>query len=148
MSDIRIKWLGLLAKLATPGDPVKAFAAFEAYLPFLDALPDEAFTRASLEAVAMAPKRLHIPDLSEVKGPLQAWWRENGTRRVAIAAPVVKESLRTDEISAEEREAVRRQLAALADTLAPKETRRPTVRAHVLPPSVLEQARARLRGVG
>jgi hypothetical protein len=145
MSDIRIKWLGLLAKLATPGDPVKAFAAFEAYLPFLDALPDEAFTRASLEAVAMAPKRLHIPDLSEVKGPLQAWWRENGPRRVALPAPPPEPA---PQISAEEREAVRRQLAALADTLAPKETRRPQVRAHVVPMEELERARAKLRGVG
>jgi hypothetical protein len=145
MSDIRIKWLGLLAKLATPGDPVKAFAAFEAYLPFLDALPDEAFTRASLEAVAMAPKRLHIPDLSEVKGPLAAWWRENGPRRVALPAPPPEPA---PQISAAEREAVRRQIEALADTLAPKETRRPQVRAHVVPMEELERARAKLRGVG
>jgi len=141
MSNVRIKWLGLLAKLATPGDPVKAFAAFEAYVPFLDSLPDDAFTRASLEAVAMAPKRLHIPDLSEVKGPLQTWWRENGPRRTAIAAPA-KPAEPEHHVSDEEREAVRRQIAALADELAPKETRRPKVRAHVVPAEVLQAARA------
>jgi hypothetical protein len=148
MSDIRIKWLGLLAKLSTPGDPVKAFAAFEAYLPFLDGVPDEAFTRASLEAVAMAPKRLHIPDLSEVKGPLQAWWRDNRPRQTAIAAPAKPTEPDREEQTPAQRAEIARQIAALADTLAPKETRRPTVRAHVLSPSVLEQARARLRGNG
>ena len=37
---IRVQWLGLLAKLVTPGDPAKAFAAMEAFLPFLAEVPD------------------------------------------------------------------------------------------------------------
>jgi hypothetical protein len=141
----RREWLAMLARMSTPHDPVKAMEAMLHYLPLLSDLPEAAFTPASLEAVAMAPQNLHIRTLREVKEPLATWWRENGPRRVALPAPPPEP---TSQISAKEREAVRQQIAALADTLAPRETRRPTVRAHVLPPEVLEQARAKLRGVG
>lgn len=136
---IRVQWLGLLAKLVTPGDPAKAFAAMEAFLPFLAEVPDAAFTTASLEHVAMAPRRLHIPDLSEVKGPLQAWWKQFGPRRVALPAPPPEPE---PEISAEERAAVSRQMRELADILAPPAPPKPAVRAHVIAPSVLERLRA------
>jgi hypothetical protein len=147
MNDHRATWLAALAKLTTPHDAERAAGAMSAYMPFLAEIPEAAFTLASMRHVAMQERRMMIPDLREVIEPLQAWWRENGPRRTAIAAPV-KPPEPEQHVSAEERASVARQLAALADTLAPKETRRPTVRAHVLPPSVLEQARARLRGNG
>lgn len=139
----RINWLGMLAKLVTPNDPAKAFGAMEAYLPFLATLPDEAFTPASVEHVAMSPRRLHIPDLSEVKAPLQAWWRENGPRRTAIAAPA-KAAEPEYRASPEERAAVAEQLRALVADMAPSEPERPKVRAHIIPAEVLAEARAKL----
>lgn len=140
----RAEWLGMLAKLVTPGDPAKCFRAMEAYLPFLADMPDAAFTVRSLEAVAMAPKRLHIPDLSEVKGPLQAWWKDNRPHAPAIAAPAKHEPQR-EELSAEQRADMARQLAELARSLAPAEPQKPRARAHVLPASVLAEAREKLR---
>ena len=139
---IRVQWLGLLAKLVTPGDPAKAFAAMEAFLPFLAEVPDAAFTTASLEHVAMAPRRLHIPDLSEVKGPLLGWWRENGPRRIALPAPAAEPAPST---SAEERAEVSRQIRELADSLAPVKPAKPAIRAHVLAPDTLAQMRAALQ---
>jgi len=135
----RREWLAMLARMSTPHDPVKAMEAMLHYLPLLSDLPEAAFTPASLEAVAMAPQNLHIRTLREVKEPLATWWRDNGPRRVALPAPPPEPE---SQISPEEREAVRRQIAALADELAPKETRRPKVRAHVVPAEVLQAARA------
>jgi len=141
----RREWLAMLARMSTPHDPVKAMEAMLHYLPLLSDLPEAAFTPASLEAVAMAPQNLHIRTLREVKEPLAAWWRDNGPRRVALPAPPPEPE---SQISAEERASVARQIAALADSLTPKETRRPQIRAHTLPVSVLAEARARLRGNG
>lgn len=137
-------WVAALAKLTTPHDAERAAAAMSAYMPFLVELPDQAFTLASMRHVAMQDRRMMIPDLREVLDPLQAWWRENGPRRVAIAAPARAEPER-QEISAEERAAVARQIAALADSLAPAEPQRPRVRAHVVPVAMLDEARDRLR---
>lgn len=137
-------WLAALAKLTTPHDAERAAAAMSAYMPFLVELPEAAFTLASMRHVAMQDRRMMIPDLREVLDPLQAWWRENGPRRTAIAAPAKREPER-EEISQEEREAVRRQIAALADRLAGPEPQRPAVRAHLVPASVLDEARAKLR---
>jgi len=145
----RVKWLGMLAKLGTPADPVKAFQALEAYLPFLAELPNEAFTLASLEHVAMTPKRLHIPDLSEVKAPLLAWWRDNRPARTALSAPVAKHEQPRAEPTAAEREAVARTMRTYLGQVAPVVTERAPVRAHPAPPTVLAEARARLaRGRG
>ena len=144
MSELRIKWLGVLAKLVTPNDPAKAFSAMEAYLPFLADLPDSAFCRASLEAVAMAHRRLHIPDLSEIKGPLSAWWRENRPRPTAIAAPAKPEP-EIDATTPEQRAAMAAQISALVDSLAPRTAQKPRVRAHVFAPAVLAELRERQR---
>lgn len=135
----RREWLAMLARMATPHDPVKSMEAMLHFLPLMTDLPDAAFTPASLEHVAMAPRRLHIPDLSEVKGPLQAWWKQFGPRRVALPAPPPEPE---PEISAEERAAVSRQMRELADSLAPPAPPKPAVRAHVIAPSVLERLRA------
>ena len=149
MSDIRVEWLGMLAKLATPADPAKAFAAMRAYLPFLADMPDAAFTSASLEHVAMTPKRLHIPDLSEVKGPLSAWWRDNRPARTALPAPAAKPETPRAEPTAAERDAVARTMRTYLGQVAPVVTERAPVRAHPVPPTVLAEARARLaRGNG
>ncbi|PHX98317.1 MAG: hypothetical protein CK529_13770 [Rhodospirillaceae bacterium] len=145
----RITWLGMLAKLGTPADPVKALQAMEAYLPFLAELPDAAFTLASLEHVAMTPKRLHIPDLSEVKGPLSAWWRDNRPARTALLAPAAKHDQPRAEPTLAEREAVARTMRTYLGQVAPVVTERAPVRAHPAPPIVLAAARARLaRGNG
>ena len=145
----RVKWLGMLAKLGTPADPVKAFQALEAYLPFLAELPDAAFTPVSLEHVAMTPKRLHIPDLSEVKAPLLAWWRDNRPARTALPAPAAKHELPRAEPTPAEREAVARTMRTYLGQVAPVVTERAPVRAHPALPTVLAEARARLaRGRG
>lgn len=138
----RKEWIGMLARMASPVDPVKATQAMLHYVPLLSDMPDEAFNAASLEAVAMAPRRLHIPDLREVKEPLAAWWRENKPRPRAIAAPVVADE--QPEVSAEERAAVAARLRAFLSEMAPKEPERPKVRAHLIPEEVLAEARARL----
>lgn len=141
----RVQWLGLLAKLVTPGDPTKSFAAMDAFFPFLADLPDDAFTRASLEHVAMAPRRLHIPDLREVKEPLAAWWRDNKPARRPLPAPPPEPE---PQMSEEERQTMRRQLSELADRLSPPRDEKPRIRAHVVPSSVLAEARAKLRERG
>ena len=150
MTETRIKWLGLLAKLCTPGDPSRAFAALEAYVPFLADLPDAAFTRASLEHVALTPRRLHIPDLSEVKTPLNAWWRDNRPTRTALPPPARAAAEADNEPPAtpEQRRMMARALKDLAAQIAPPKPQKPSIRSHVVPASVLEQARAKLRGIG
>lgn len=142
----RKEWIGMLARMASPVDPVKATAAMLHYVPLLSDMPDEAFNAASLEAVAMAPRRLHIPDLREVKEPLAAWWRENKPRPRAIAAPAEDEE--RHEVSAEERAAVAQQLREFLNGFAKPEPERPKVRSHVIPPEVLAEARARLMAGG
>lgn len=141
MSKIRNDWLVLLAKMSTPSDPVKAFKAMQAFLPLLADMPDEAFTSASLEAVAMAPQALHIRTLREVKEPLAAWWREHKPRPKAIAAPAEPER---PDITPEERAAVAQQLRDLLAGMKMPEPQRPVVRSHVIPAEVLAEARAAL----
>lgn len=139
MTDHRASWVAALAKLTTPHDPERAAQAMAAYLPFLSDLPVQAFTLDSMRYVAMQDRRMMIPDLREVLDPLQAWWRENGPRRVALPAPPPEPE---PEISAEERAAVSRQMRELADSLAPPAPPKPAIRAHVIAPSVLERLRA------
>jgi len=87
MIDVRDEWVMMLAKLIAPTDPVKALDALLAFLPLLEDIPDAAFTRASLEAVAMAPRRLWLPDFREVKGPLLTWWRSNRPSPPSLLPP-------------------------------------------------------------
>lgn len=144
MSDHRALWLAALAKLTTPHDAERAAAAMSAYMPFLAEIPEAAFTLASMRHVAMRERRMMIPDLREVVEPLSAWWKDNRPTPTAIAAPAKPEPEHV-EISAEERAAVARQLSGLIASLKPPEPqKRP--RSHVLPPEVLAEARARLRG--
>lgn len=145
MTDHRASWLAALAKLTTPHDAERAAAAMSAYMPFLVDLPEAAFTLASMRHVAMAPRRMMIPDLREVLEPLVAWWRENGPRRVALPAPA-KPAAEEYPVSLEERAAVARQFADLVASLKPAEPERPKVRSHVIPAEVLAEARARLMG--
>lgn len=144
MSDYRALWLAALAKLTTPHDAERAAAAMCAYMPFLAEIPEAAFTLASMRHVAMRERRMMIPDLREVVEPLSAWWKDNRPTPAAIAAPAKPEPEHV-EISAEERAAVARQMRALVESLAPAETQRPRVRAHVVPATVLDEARERLR---
>ena len=151
MTDHRATWIAALAKLTTPHDAERAAQAMSAYMPFLVELPEAAFTLASMRHVAMAPRRMMIPDLREVLDPLNAWWRENRPARPALPAPRAKPEEAHEPVSEAERQAVRRQMAELADKLAPREQQRPQVRGHVFKPDVLqrlrEEARAK-RGVG
>lgn len=144
MSDKRAEWLAMLAKLVTPNDPAKSLAAMLAFRPFLADLPDAAFTTASLEHTAMSPRRLHIPDLSEVKGPLAAWWREHRPRPTAIASQRSPQDEQRRPPTDEERAAVR---AALAPFRTSREPERATVKPNYAPPEMLAEARAKLRGV-
>lgn len=148
MSQHRMLWVAALAKLTTPHDAERAASAMSAYEPFLAELPEAAFTLASMRHVAMSPRRMMIPDLREVVEPLQAWWKENGPRRTALPAPA-KPKAEAEEYSAtpEERAAVAAQFRAYLATVAP-EPEKPKIRAHVIPESVLAEARARLRGAG
>lgn len=138
----RREWLAMLARMSTPHDPVKAVEAMLHYLPLLSDMPEAAFTPASLEAVAMSPQNLHIRTLREVKEPLQAWWKENGPRRVALPAPppVVE-----PERSPEERAAIAQQMRELIASMRPAEPQRPKVRAHVIQPDVLAKLREEAR---
>lgn len=106
-NDHRLSWLAALAKLTTPHDPERAAAAMSAYLPFLTEFPDQAFTLASMRDVAMAERRMMIPDLREVLEPLQAWWKANRPYRTALPAPVLRVVERA-EPTEEERAAVAR----------------------------------------
>lgn len=148
----RVTWLGMLAKLGTPADPVKALGAMQAYLPFLADVPAEAFTMASVEAVAMAPKRLHIPDLSEVKAPLLAWWRENRPARTALPSPrrTPEEEQRRPPTDAE-RAAVRQALVKFRSERSAAEAVVVPIRARHLSDDELAKARTQLRtkaGIG
>jgi hypothetical protein len=148
MSQHRASWIAALAKLTTPHDAERAAASMSAYMPFLAELPEAAFTLASMRHVAMQDRRMMIPDLREVLGPLEAWWRDNAPRRTAIAAPVKPDEPEREELTAFQRSEMARQIAELADSLAPKDAQRPKIRAHVVPASVLTEARAKLRGNG
>lgn len=140
----RAEWLAMLAKLTTPHDPVKALQAMLAYSPFLADLPPAAFTPASVEHVAMQPRRLAYPDLSEVKGPLQAWWREHQPRRPALTVVRNPEPARP-EPTPEERAAVAQAMReALAALKPPPEPQARQPQARYAPPDVLAQARADL----
>lgn len=147
MTDHRASWLAALAKLTTPHDAERAAAAMSAYMPFLVDLPEAAFTLASMRHVAMAPRRMMIPDLREVLDPLESWWRENGPRRTALPPPA-KPAAEEYRVSPEERAAVAAQMRALVESLKPAEPERPKVRAHVIPAEVLAEARARLMAGG
>lgn len=140
----RKEWIAMLARVSSPVDPVKATQALLHYLPLLTDLPNEAFTRASLEAVAMSPQALHIRNLREVKEPLAAWWKDNRPRAASTARLQAPPAPEATPMPAEEREAVRRQILALADELSAKEPEKPRVRSHVIPAEVLAEARARL----
>jgi hypothetical protein len=151
MTDHRATWIAALAKLTTPHDAERAAQAMSAYMPFLCELPEAAFTLASMRHVAMAQRRMMIPDLREVLDPLEAWWRENRPARAALPAPRVKPEEPDVPVSAEERAAVARQFREYLANVAPPPPK-PAVRAHVFRPEVLErlreEARAKLRGVG
>ena len=136
----RNEWLAALAKLTTPHDPVKALDAMLAYMPFLSDLPAQAFCKASLEHVAMQPRRLAYPDLSEVKGPLQAWWRDAKPARPALPAPrQAAEAERLPPTDAE-RAAVRQMLASVTGNLRGADV--VSIRARHLDGEALAQARA------
>jgi len=140
----RREWFAMLARMSTPHDPVKAMEAMLHYLPMLADMPDAAFTPQSLEAVAMAPQSLHIRTLREVKEPLQVWWKANKPMATAIAAPI-KPVNDEPTIPPEERANVARCFADLIAALDQKqEPERPKVRAHIVPESVLAEARAKL----
>lgn len=141
----RREWLAMLARMSTPHDPVKAMEAMLHYLPLLADMPDAAFTPQSLEAVAMAPQSLHIRTLREVKEPLSSWWRDNKPRRTAIAAPARAAEPEREEQTPEQRAEIARQMRDLIAKMAPAEPERPRVRAHVVPATVLDEARERLR---
>lgn len=146
----RREWLAMLARVSTPHDPVKAMEAMLHYLPFMSDLPDQAFTPASLEAVAMSGQSLHMRTLKEVKEPLQAWWRDNRPPRTALPPPARAAAEPDNEPPAtpEQRRMMAKALKDLAAQIAPPKPQKPNVRSHVVPASVLEQARAKLRGVG
>lgn len=138
----RQEWLAMLAKLVSPADPVKAGNALLAYRPFLADVPDQAFTSASLEHVAMQPRRLHIPDLSEVKGPLNQWWRDNRPRPALLAAPERPVEREADSLTPEQRKAIQDGFRTLLAGMAPAEPKGPHTRAHVIHPEVLAKLRA------
>jgi len=87
--SIREKWLLMLAKLCSPAYPDQASEALSAFLPFLTDLPDEAFTRRSLETVVAAKRRQPVPALDELRIPLLTWWRDNHAHapRIGSARP-------------------------------------------------------------
>ncbi|AHJ63477.1 Hypothetical protein GbCGDNIH3_1590 [Granulibacter bethesdensis] len=71
----RRDWFTALAQLTYPTDPAEALRAFRAYAPLLRSMPDAAFTEASLEHVACAPRRMQMPGFDDVRNGLSAWWR-------------------------------------------------------------------------
>jgi len=109
-----LQWLAALAKLTTPHDPERAAEAMRAYFPILVDMPLQAFTRESLEHVALSPRRMMIPDLSEVVHPLRAWWRDNKRHVAALPAPVEPDR---PEPTDEERRRVREMLRGLGVAL-------------------------------
>jgi len=90
VTDLRRKWLGMLATLVSPAFPADATAALLAYLPFLDDIPEGAFTRRSLEAVVASNRRQSVPSLDELRIPLLAWWRDNQPEGAVLEGPDAK----------------------------------------------------------
>lgn len=83
----RREWLTMLAALAYPANPAAAGQAFRVFEPMLADMPDGAFTRASLDAVVLAPRKMAIPSYDEIRNPLAAWWRENRPYPTALPGP-------------------------------------------------------------
>lgn len=89
----RRQWCAMVAKLVYPVDPARCGAALVGYLPMLEDLPNEAFGPGSIEAVAMAERRMAFPSFDEVAKPLRAWWRDNrpASQRFPALAPAREE---------------------------------------------------------
>lgn len=106
------RWLIGLGRLtATPRTEADAESFIEAMAPMLGMrFPDEAFTAASLEAVAAQCK--YLPTYGELVGYLHGWWRDNRPRPRALPSPPIRQR---GEPSAEERDHVAR---VAAETLA------------------------------
>ncbi len=85
--SLQEKWLLMLAKLVSPAFPEQASAALSAFLPFLEDIPEGAFTKRSLEAVAAAKRRQAVPSLDELRVPLLEWFRDNQQHVNRLAGP-------------------------------------------------------------
>jgi hypothetical protein len=120
------RWLIDLGRLtAIRSNPDDAVDFVEAMAPMLAMrFPDEAFTAASLEAVAAECK--YLPTYGELVGYLHAWWRDHRPRPRALPSPPIRQR---DEPTHEEREHVTRvtaeTLAALQSSAQPIGDRRP-----------------------
>lgn len=90
MSNLKRKWLAMLAPLVSPSFPDAAAEALMSFAPFLDDIPEGAFTRRSLEAVVASNRRQSVPSLDELRIPLLAWWRENQPEATALEGPDAK----------------------------------------------------------
>lgn len=89
VQDARVlAWLQDLGGLCAGAMPrPEAVAKMGAYAPLLaEAFPADAFTRASLAAVAGG--LTFFPSYGEVSAQLSVWWRDNRPTRLALAAPV------------------------------------------------------------
>ena len=118
---IRSKWFAQLASLTYPQSPGQAAEAFKPYLPMFSDMTDEAFTRASLEAVATSPRKMAIPSYDEIRKPLASWWRDNRPFQPTLPAPIIPDRVPPTEaekaiVSALTREAK----AILAEAIAVK----------------------------
>lgn len=142
----RQEWIACLAALTTPHDPPKATSAMMRYLPFLADLPDTAFTAASVEHVAMQPRRLAIPDLAEVKRPLSEWWRDNRPSAPRIALQATEGPRPAYRATPDEQNAVSGLLSAFTGHVAQKPHM--AQRQNVIAPEVLAEIRAKREKTG
>jgi hypothetical protein len=119
------RWLIDLGRLtAVARSEADAEGFVEAMAPMIAMrFPDEAFTTASLEAVAAECK--YLPTYGELVNHLRDWWRDNRPRLRALPPPPVRQR---GEPTTEERDHVARvtaeTLAALQSTAQPIADRR------------------------
>jgi hypothetical protein len=150
VSEHQKKWTAFAAKLVYPTDPPRAAAALLVFLPLFK-LPDDSFTVASAEAVAMGPRRLAIPSFDEVAVPLFAWWRDHRPDRHAIQAasspyPALPGPVLPDRPTDEAKAAVAAVVAAFVAEVRAKDTyRRPEVKPAYLTGDALARLRAEYR---
>ena len=140
----RRQWCAMVAKLVYPVDPARCGAALVGYLPLLRDLPDEAFNAHSVEAVALADRRMAFPSYDEVAKPLRAWWRDNrpAEQRFPALTRAREEPRRppTPEEVAYVEARVKEALAICAANRRP-ETQRPVKAAHLTPDQLRENVR-------
>ena len=75
VTQTKLQWCAMLAKLVSPMEPERAAKAFVDMLPLLPG-DDDLYTRSALERAAKIERKTAVPGFADVDAALSAEWRE------------------------------------------------------------------------